>query len=132
MTQKATIAVAGLKVAVPLAADALPRDLVPMDGPPGEPILELVLGDGPLTAAAKINGRNYRRMLKTIDERPSTEPYGLMARLMYGAGLRLMECCRLRVKDIDLEREQLTVGGGKGKVPGGSWRAAVGSGTGAR
>ncbi len=43
-----------------------------------------------------------------------TEPYGLMARLMYGAGLRLMECCRLRIKDVDLERGQLTVRGGRG------------------
>jgi hypothetical protein len=68
MTQKATIPVAGLKVAVPLAADALPRDLVPPDGPPGEPVLELVLGDGSLTALARINGRNYRKMLKTIAE----------------------------------------------------------------
>ena len=28
-------------------------------------------------------------------------PYQVMARLMYGSGLRLMECLRLRVKDID-------------------------------
>jgi len=28
----------------------------------------------------------------------------LMASLMYGSGLRLMECCRLRVKDIDLAK----------------------------
>jgi integrase len=35
-----------------------------------------------------------------------------MARLLYGSGLRLMECCRLRVKDVDLERGQLTVRGG--------------------
>lgn len=27
--------------------------------------------------------------------------YGLMARLLYGTGMRLMECCRLRVKDVD-------------------------------
>lgn len=38
----------------------------------------------------------------------------LMARLMYGSGLRLMELIRLRVKDVDLERLQLTVRGGKG------------------
>jgi hypothetical protein len=44
LEQKATIEVAGLKVAVPLSADALPRDLVPPDGPPGEPVLEPVLG----------------------------------------------------------------------------------------
>ncbi len=37
MTTKATIHVPGLKVTVPLAADVLPRDLVPMEGPAGEP-----------------------------------------------------------------------------------------------
>ena len=65
---KATIRVTGLKVAVPLAADALPRDLVPMDGPAGEPTIELVLEGSPLTALAKINGKNYRKMLKQIAE----------------------------------------------------------------
>jgi integrase len=37
-----------------------------------------------------------------------------MATLLYGAGLRLMECCRLRVKDVDLSQNQLVVRGGKG------------------
>jgi hypothetical protein len=64
----ATIRVPGLKVTVPLAADALPRDLVPMDGPAGEPTLELVLDGTPLTARAKLNGKNYRKMLKQIAE----------------------------------------------------------------
>ena len=40
--------------------------------------------------------------------------YWLMASLMYGTGMRLMECCRLRVKDIDLARRQITVRQGKG------------------
>src|SRR5262249_49603111 len=53
-------------------------------------------------------------LIAALDALPTTEPYGLMARLMYGAGLRLMEACRLRTKDIDLERGQLTVRGGKG------------------
>jgi integrase len=35
--------------------------------------------------------------------------YRLMAELMYGSGLRLLECCRLRVKDIDFERRQIVV-----------------------
>jgi integron integrase len=55
-----------------------------------------------------------RQLLEAIDRLPTEEPYGLMARLLYGAGLRLMECCRLRVKDIDLARGQLTVRQGKG------------------
>jgi integron integrase len=38
----------------------------------------------------------------------------LMASLMYGAGLRLLECCELRVKDIDFDRGELTVRDGKG------------------
>jgi len=38
----------------------------------------------------------------------------LMASLMYGAGLRVMECCRLRVKDVDLHRGEITVRDGKG------------------
>jgi hypothetical protein len=68
MMTKATIHVPGLKVTVPLAADALPRDLVPMEGPAGEPTLELVLDGGPLTARARLNGKNYRKMLKQIAE----------------------------------------------------------------
>ena len=39
----------------------------------------------------------------------------LMASLMYGSGLRVLECCRLRVKDIDFERRELTVRDGKGE-----------------
>jgi integron integrase len=38
----------------------------------------------------------------------------LMASLLYGSGLRLMECVRLRVKDLDLASLQLTVRAGKG------------------
>lgn len=39
---------------------------------------------------------------------------GLMASLLYGSGLRLMECVRLRVKDIDFAYRQLVVRDGKG------------------
>lgn len=38
----------------------------------------------------------------------------IMAQLMYGAGLRLMECVRLRVKDIDFGYKEITVRQGKG------------------
>jgi integron integrase len=39
----------------------------------------------------------------------------LMCALMYGAGLRLLECCRLRVKDVDFARGELVVRDGKGR-----------------
>ncbi len=38
----------------------------------------------------------------------------LMAQLLYGSGLRLMECLRLRVKDLDFHYNQITVRDGKG------------------
>jgi integron integrase len=39
----------------------------------------------------------------------------LMGRLMYGSGLRLLECCRLRVKDVDFAANQIVVRTGKGQ-----------------
>jgi integron integrase len=41
-------------------------------------------------------------------------PRKTMVSIMYGAGLRVMEVCRLRVKDIDFERKQIIVREGKG------------------
>jgi integron integrase len=40
--------------------------------------------------------------------------HGLMARLLYGTGLRLMECVRLRVKDVDFKQAEILVRDGKG------------------
>lgn len=39
---------------------------------------------------------------------------GLPIRLLYGTGMRLLEVCRLRVKDVDLERREIIVRDGKG------------------
>ena len=38
----------------------------------------------------------------------------LMASLLYGSGLRLLECCRLRVQDVDFGTNQILVRGAKG------------------
>lgn len=40
--------------------------------------------------------------------------HALMARMLYGTGMRLMECLRLRVKDVDLARREITIREGKG------------------
>jgi len=51
-------------------------------------------------------------MKRVLDSMTGT-PW-LMAMLLYGAGLRLMECCRLRVKDIDFSKNQIVIRAGKG------------------
>jgi site-specific recombinase XerD len=59
------------------------------------------------------------------------EPYHLMALLMYGGGLRLRECLRLRVKDVGFSYWQITVRdgmGGQGPGDGASRFGAGGAG----
>jgi integron integrase len=50
-----------------------------------------------------------RAVLQRLDGVPR-----LMALLLYGAGLRLLECCRLRVKDVDFATNQIVIRNGKG------------------
>jgi integron integrase len=51
-----------------------------------------------------------KRILASLDGR-----YWLIGGLLYGSGLRLMECLRLRVKDLDFTYSQITVRDGKGE-----------------
>ena len=57
-----------------------------------------------------LSSNEVRRILEAVTNRTPR----LMLSLMYGAGLRLMETCQLRVKDVDFERKQITVREGKG------------------
>ncbi|HMM56061.1 MAG TPA: integron integrase [Rudaea sp.] len=50
-----------------------------------------------------------RRLLAAMDARP-----WLLASLLYGSGMRIMEALRLRVKDVDFARNEITVRDGKG------------------
>jgi integron integrase len=50
-----------------------------------------------------------RRLLAAMDGRP-----WLLASLLYGSGMRIMECLRLRVKDVDFARNEITIRDGKG------------------
>lgn len=49
-------------------------------------------------------------LLKQIDD----PQVGLVVRLLYGTGMRLLECLRLRVKDVELSRREILVRDGKG------------------
>jgi len=55
-----------------------------------------------------------RSEVSAILEQLNGTPW-LMASLLYGAGLRVLECARLRVKDIDLDRREIIVRDGKGR-----------------
>jgi integron integrase len=54
-----------------------------------------------------------RAEVRTVLEQLKGSPR-LMATLLYGAGLRLLECCQLRVKDVDFGARQIVVRAGKG------------------
>ena len=60
--------------------------------------LPVVLGQG-----------EVERLLAALDG-----THALMGQLLYGTGMRLMECVRLRVKDVDFERGEILVRDGKG------------------
>lgn len=56
-----------------------------------------------------ISQQEARRLLSNM-----TGTHALMAKLLYGSGLRLMECVRLRIKDLDFDRKRVNVIQGKG------------------
>jgi hypothetical protein len=61
------IAVRKIKVSVPLKPEGLPG--VPLDGPIGDLTLHLTLEGSGLSVPARINGKSYRRMLRTVAEK---------------------------------------------------------------
>jgi len=74
-----------------------------------EPVL-LSAAKRPERLPAVLAPADVRRLLKHLHG-----VHGLVARMLYGSGLRLMECLRLRIKDIDLEYKSITVRDGKGE-----------------
>jgi len=83
-----------------LYRDVLGTDLPWLDG--------LVRAPRPRRLPTVLSRDEVRAVLTRLDGPPR-----LMATLLYGSGLRLLECCRLRVKDLDFSRRQLTVREGK-------------------
>ena len=81
-------------------------------------VLKIELGDiGEFTRArlpvrvpVVLSKREVSQLLNALSDR-----HALIAGLLYGSGLRIMECIRLRVKDIDLDQSQIMVRDGKGR-----------------
>jgi integron integrase len=69
----------------------------------------VVRANRPKRLPVVLTREEVRRLLAELDD-----PYRLMGQLMYGSGLRLLECLRLRVKDVDFGRGEVTVREGKG------------------
>src|SRR3972149_4405809 len=63
----------------------------------------------PRRLPAVLAPKEVRAVLDGLDGTPR-----LVCALLYGSGLRLLECLRLRVKDIDFQRNEITVRDGKG------------------
>jgi integron integrase len=71
---------------------------------------------------APVRGRTPRRVPEVLTQAEvqrllaviSGGKNALMAKLLYGSGLRLLECIRLRVQDVDFEQGLIFVRGGKG------------------
>jgi len=78
---------------------------IPLDGPH-----DIVVAKAPKRLPTVLTKAEVQALLHEL-----AEPYRLMAQLLYGSGLRLMECVRLRVKDLDFGRHELTVRDGKGE-----------------
>ena len=79
----------------------LHQDILYVDG--------VVRAKRPRKLPVVLNQEEVRELLRYLEGVP-----WLMATMLYGAGLRLMECCRLRVKDIDFTKNQIVVRSGKG------------------
>jgi integrase len=70
---------------------------------------EVVRPRKPKRLPTVLNRDEVVRILSNMEGR-----HGLMARPLNGSGMRLMECMRLRVKDVDLQRREILVREGKG------------------
>jgi len=70
---------------------------------------EVIRAKRPQRLPVVMTREEVRRVLQHLDGTP-----WLMAMLMYGSGLRLMECAQLRNKDVDFGTSQILVRGGKG------------------
>jgi integron integrase len=72
---------------------------------------ELLRSSRPARLPTVLSVAEVARLLDAI---PPQRIFRLMAELLYGTGMRVSECCGLRIRDIDLGRAQIIVRAGKG------------------
>jgi len=77
-----------------------------------EPVFQVKLRKTGTRVPVVLSKEETQRVFEKLEAEEGR--YGLPARLQYGAGLRLSELVRLRIKDVDLVRGTVTVRGGKG------------------
>jgi integron integrase len=65
----------------------------------------------PMRIPTVLSAEEARHVIETIAPRSM---HRLMVELLYGSGLRAMECCTLRLRDLDFDRQQIVVRSGKG------------------
>ena len=93
-----------------LALNALAFHFKHVVGTPFGDLGEFQRSKRPRKLPVVLNRAEVRRLLDAVEDQ-----YRLPTVLLYGGGLRLMEALRLRVKDIDLDRRQISVRDGKGQ-----------------
>ncbi|MBE9568349.1 MAG: integron integrase [Proteobacteria bacterium] len=71
---------------------------------------DFTLSKKPVRLPVVLSGREISVLLEGIND----PVYYLMASLLYGCGMRLMECVRLRVFDIDFDYQQIMIRNAKG------------------
>ena len=71
---------------------------------------EIVRAKRPVRVPVVLSRGEVSRVLDVLSGQ-----HWLIASILYGSGLRLIECLRLRIKDLDTEYQQITVHDGKGK-----------------
>lgn len=80
-----------------------------------EPVFGVKLKKTGTRVPVVLSKAETKNLLAKMGEQETKDArYGLVARIQYGAGLRLSEVMRLRVQDVDLERGTVTVRAGKG------------------
>lgn len=76
---------------------------------PLTPALDIVPAQRPRRLPVVLSPLEVRSVLERL-----RDPERVVVSLLYGSGLRILECVSLRVKDVDFDRREITIRGGKG------------------